>query len=179
MYIWIPKLKPHFKLKKITISFLVTLLCFQTLGIYYFFNSQHKLFKEKIISKTEKSFVQKITLSLTDYENNLLDDHEIKFENKLYDIIEKKINGEIVELKVISDDDEKSFNSKYKNQSKKNSSNKGKQFYKTNLYNYFSENSKLNTSYIICYNRKILVKYNLKKIKLISREITIPPPEFI
>lgn len=174
-----PKLKPHFKLKKIFISILVVLLCFQSMGIYYFFNSQHKHFKEKIISKLESSFLQTITLSITDYENNLLDDHEIKIKNKLYDIFEKKITGEIVELKVISDDDEKLFDSKFKNHSKKNSSNKNKTLHKSKFYNYFSANSKITISNIIYYNRKIHVKYNLKKIQLISKKIPIPPPEFI
>lgn len=149
------------------------------MGIYYFFNSQHKLFKEIIISKREKSFLRTITVSLTDYKNHLLNDHEIKINDKLYDILEKKITGKIVELKVISDDEEKLFNSKFKNQSKKNHPSKSKQFNKNKIFKCYLGNSKPNTSSIICYNRKILVTYNLKKSKLISREIIIPPPDFI
>lgn len=165
-------------MKKITIFILVTLLFFQSMGIHYFFNAQHKFFKEKITSKTEKSFLKKLTLSLNTYHKYLLDDHEIKINNKLYDIIEKKISGKTVVLKVISDDDEEVFNSKFKNQNKKNSTTKNKEFSKIKQFSYFPKSLKSNTTIITFYNSKILIGYKLKQIELVFQKITIPPPEF-
>lgn len=149
------------------------------MGIYYLFNLQHKIFKEKSILKSEKSLLKTITLSLNEYENNLLDDHEIKLENKLYDIINKKITGNRVELKVISDEDEKSYNTKYKNQDKKNNSSKNKLILKNKLTTYLSENFTTNSFDFYSFQKNIPINYNHKKLQLISKEVIIPPPKFI
>ena len=149
------------------------------MGIYYLFNLQHNIFKEKSILKSEKSLLKTITLSLNEYENNLLDDHEIKLENKLYDIINKKITGNRVEIKVISDEDEKSYNTKYKNQDKKNSSSKNKLILKNKLTTYLSENFTTNSFGFYSFQKNIPINYDHKKLQLISKEVIIPPPKFI
>ncbi len=149
------------------------------MGIYYIFNLQHKIFKEKSVLKSENSLLKTITLSLNEYENNLLDDHEIKIDNKLYDIINKKITGNCVEIKVISDEDEKSYNTKYKNQIKKNRSAKNKTTTKNKILTYLSENLLTTSLNSNTSKRNIPNNYNHKKLRLISKEIIIPPPESI
>jgi hypothetical protein len=114
--------------KRLIAILLFTLFYITLLGYHFVFSFQLELAKAEMRNflQGRKSHKDVVQLSLSKEESDDLfweNDHEFRYKGEMYDVIEKKANGNKVLIRCVSDKKETGLLNEYQRNNKRNSSN--------------------------------------------------------
>lgn len=164
-------------MRKITSILLLTCFCFFLFGYHLVYYFQLKEAKSAMIVnlkklKHHKNVVELFFNSGESKKINWENDHEFSYNNEMYDVIEKKIVGDVISIRCISDDNETQLIKEYQKNTGRQSSQ--------SIIQLLSVSFILPSEYFICQPERILKnKLSNRSYPLLylSSVIDFPPPD--
>jgi hypothetical protein len=121
-------LASNFFVRELTSILLLICLGLTILGYHLVFNFQLAAVKSEIkeLLKTQKDNNNVVQITLSDHENKQVyweNENEFRYNNEMYDVIEKKVKGNDIIIRCIPDKKETALLNEYQKNNKHNSSN--------------------------------------------------------
>ena len=151
-------------------------------GILFIYKTQQFFVQQEMRQtlNSNKTQFQKITLSLSDYQKNKINAHEISIKGKMYDVKSTHISGDSLELLVVNDSKEENILEKIKEFKQETSGQNH------SLHNQLKQLLSLtylspNTDGIFIISSLSMHLFPHPNLNTISSHIAIstPPPEFV
>jgi hypothetical protein len=165
-------------LKKVLIIFLAILLLLQSGGLFHTLKINQILIKlaQNTILKYAAQDSETLTLSIDEYLRCKINNNEILYNEKMFDIVSKDVVKNNVILKVVQDDFEieiSNFIKKFVSKEKRNDDNIALSYLLHLIY--------IPTSFIFKFQSDILAKsakgYIVKNLSDLMLKIELPPPK--